>query len=302
MPKSPTENITRRIRVFRHNSNLAKPVGSDVTDEVFEQIVKKFPRYKTSPSTIYLERPLGHQDLDEFLTFLRSLELKIQKRKADRPMQVTVADLQEFTKAEINSALLVECALTAPQIASGVRFLDNLHGEFKVEVDSRLIKNKNKQFGALWPHSSRLVVREAAKRKLESVGLTGLCFKLLGTTSADGKWPPGIEPLYQIWGELELPPVKILLCDNAGNVFPSEGNRGPFPAGCLLLDGYIQFPQLQYAAHEVERLGSFDVAHTYERIGSNEPCCHQLVYSQKAIKAFREIGMKVTLKPVLICD
>ena len=149
-------------------------------------------------------------------------------------------------------------------------------------------------FGA-WGNA--LIVRGEMKEKLAAAGLKHLAFRKLDTET--GEWPPDIQPLYLLWSDFELPPVQNLLFDNKVRVFPSEGNWGPHPDGCFLLDSYEMSPRPRYNRAHVDP-SAFDVALTYERFGNHEPCWPALIVSQTFRAVCKKLGIKLTWWPVIL--
>jgi hypothetical protein len=106
------------------------------------------------------------------------------------------------------------------------------------------------------------------------------------------QWPDGVEPLFLVWSEIELPPVRNWLFDNEGRVFQSEGNRGPLSDGCFVLEGKDEEYHWHYREQDLARIGDFDIAYTYERHGGKEPCYRLVVVSQRFRRVMEELGFK----------
>ncbi len=301
--KASAKERVRRIKVIKRNLNLneyKRYPNLDVSAELFELIAARFPQYQSSKQFLNLSRPIGHEDLDEFLGFLTSLGLKLQAHKADRHAQVRLVDVENITDAEIANAPFLECVLAAPQIVTAKMGLRDGETEPQIVVDQRLKKNRGRDFGSLWPYTNAIVVREAAKGRLEQANLRHLRFRLLATATDSKPWPDDIEPLYQVWSDLELPPVSCLLHDNDGQVFNSDVPQDSLSNGCFLLDGLKGYPSYQYDADQLSNVGPFDLAFTKERFGGTQLRQRSLICSQKAVLAFKELGMKLTLYPVSV--
>lgn len=158
--------------------------------------------------------------------------------------------------------------------------LDGFAAKWTVKTDQRLKQkaNQRREIGCIWAHGDRVLVRGSLRQKFEQSGLKHLVFVPLDVDS--GAWPPGVEPWWLLWSDLELPPVENLLFDNDGRVWKSNEDRGPFPNGCWPLDGYEGQPRLTYDRARLD-LDAFDVAVTYERVGNREPCLRQPIFSQR---------------------
>ena len=165
--------------------------------------------------------------------------------------------------------------------------------------EPRLKKQRGHDFGHAYA-SQYILVRGEAKKRLESSGLMGIKFiplelkdKRFWENPQTVAWPDGVEPLFLMWSEIELPPVRNWLFDNEGRVFPSTGNRGPFTDGCLLLEGHFTHVHMHYLKSEIDALGDFDMAYTYERYGGKDPSCERrLLVSQRFRQVMKEFGFK----------
>lgn len=163
--------------------------------------------------------------------------------------------------------------------------------------DSRLRKTRSREIGGIFAFPGRILVRGKMKQKLEDAGLKGLELRPLGLLSMDprkGKglikipWPEDIEPLYQVYSNVELPVCKNWMFDNKGRVFHPR-DRDFLPDGCMPLNGREVMGALHYSKAEIDPFMDFDIVRTYERYWKNVPT---LLVSKRLLNIFKELGIK----------
>lgn len=277
---------------------LKRPPSDGIPKYIFESIAAHFPDYVTFPGSIKLERPKGHRNLDELLSFAVEAGATIQKDRSDFPAQVCIRDYEVYS-AEINeAACLLECEIHEASFDA----IDTVATEDGLGIRHFFsrppsAKSREQNYGSCGNLFHLLAVRGEAKKRLQESGLKHLQLVPMITDAADGRWPDAIEPLYLLWSNYRLPPVDLPVFDNSYNIYPRNCRPERIDRGCYLLDGCKVDPQLVYETLDLE---AFDIARTYERFGGDQPCYHKLVYSQRARKVLEEIGMNLKLRPVIL--
>ena len=294
------ESSYRRIKIVKRSlvaDLLKRPINDGVPAEIFGRIAGRYPGYVTSPDFINLERPKGHPDLDELLTYAKEAGATIQRDKSDAPAQVYIMDYTIYTKEEQLSAQLVECLLHDPVMDSIVEVDDGGTLGFCYALCAESSDSERLLFGSVPNLPHVIAVRGMAKKLLEAADLKHLCLMPLLTNSVDGDWTSSSDQLYFIWSNYELPPIRRAMFDGKGTVYPIENRPEESEKGCYLLDGYEMRPQLCYGNISSEE---FDVARSRERVGGKEECYTKLVFSQRARKVLEDIGMNLELQPVVV--
>jgi hypothetical protein len=288
---------TRVIRIDRR-SPVADLLNGSIKDgmpvPIFERLAAKFPGYLKNENALELKRPIGHPDLDELLSLVVEYGAAVQVDRNDFPCQVEVRDYVVYSESELSSSPLVECEVHKPNFSDLVLLTEGDGPAVVCRFSNHAAKREFGGMANLW---HILAVRGKARESLEKAGLKHLQLVPVVSQKPDGRWPSGVDPLYIVWSDYELPPVDMPVFDNDHKIYPPEGRPKIIKRGCYLLDGYEILPRLKYK--DVDP-GAFDVARSYERFGGEEPCYHKLVYSQRARSVLEDIGMKLELRPVRI--
>lgn len=286
-----------------HPTNPDFPEEGKMPLEMYAKVLARFPEHSRARGEYMRAERLPDADprVHELLAFLKEVGAIIPvdrtvMREGVSAKKYKLYDEKQLQK-EIDQAPLLEVNHDGLIIAETSWLPDGMP---YVINEPRLRKQRAYEFGHAYAWNHFMMVRGQAKKTLESSGLKGL--KLLPLELKDKphwqnpqtleQWPEGVEPLFLVWSDVELPPVRNWLFDNEGRVFPSEGNRGPFTDGCMVLEGPGEEYRWHYRKSEIDALGDFDIAHTYERHGSKEPCGPLLVVSQKFRRVMRELGFK----------
>ena len=300
----PHENMKdysfRRIYIEKRSDVsdlLKKPLNDGLPRDKFAKIAERFPQYVKYGDSIQLERPQGHPDLEELLSYAQALGAIISIDASDTPSQVRIYDFPFYSRGEQLSAQLVECLLTQPVYSA----IDSNSTEESLGL---FYKNAGKvgavhsdQFGSLGNLSNIIAVRGRAVEVLLAAKLKHLRLVPLATDAADRQWPGSSEPLFIIWSDYELPPLDMELFDNKGKLYRRGRSAAEAPKWVYAVDGYAVHPRLHWDRLEI---GEFDIGRTRERLGGVEPFYHSLVYSQRARAVLEEIGMKLNLRPVVL--
>lgn len=163
--------------------------------------------------------------------------------------------------------------------------------------DLRLKKNRKLEIGGAFAFPEFILVRGETKRKILEAGLKGLSFarmKLgenrLNTDPAklSADWPEGIEPLYLMTSEVELPVSKNWMFDDAGRVFHPR-DRGFESKMYYPLNGRENSGRLHYSKDEIAPFLEFDVVRTYEHYTRNQP---KILVSKRFREVFNNLGIK----------
>lgn len=267
---------------------------------LFEELCRLFPHYSRAGGK-YLEIttvPEGDPGLLDFLSKVQNLGIKLPVDRSEVSAGISLYHLRGIAPSLVNEAPLLEPWCEGAQLAD-TQWIER--GVPYVLFNECLRKKKDHQWGRAASWSTMLLVRGEMMEKISRANLVGLSFRPLSLGNknfwegfkAIPEWPKGVEPLYQIWSTIELPPIRNWLFDNKGRVFSSTGNRGPFPDGCLYLEEFYSQPQLHYRRPEIASLGEFDIAHTYERFGSKDHVAHPtLLVSQRFRAVLEEAGCK----------
>lgn len=288
------------INIRPENPNF--PEEGNMPRTMYEKVLARFPEYSRARGLYMCAEKLPDSDPrpHELLAFLKEIGAIIPMDRTVMKEGVSARRYRLYDekrmKMEIDQAPLLEVNHLGLIIAETSWLPDGMP---YVVNDSRLKKQRARDFGYAYAWNHLMMVRGEAKKKLESSGLKGL--RLLQLELKDKQfwdhpqtvdWPDGVEPLFLVWSEIELPPVRNWLFDNEGRVFQSEGNRGPFSDGCMVLEGKDEEYHWHYRKHDLARVGDFDIAYTYERHGSKEPCYRLLVVSQEFRRVMEELGFK----------
>lgn len=285
------------IKVSLASSEL--PRNGGLEERLFRKVCDRFPEFRTSESFLGLSNiPESDPRVAEFISGLRGLGVRIPDDRSLERTGVALSHFRRFSQVEIDAAPLFDVTLLKPIIAE-IWWMPDGSGMPYVLKSPALRKYGKREWGHAFGWNEIIFVRGAAKTRLEGAGLKGL--QLIKLPLVKGKlekdqvpkevWPEDIDPLYLVWSRVELPPITNWLFDNAGRVFASVGNRGPFTDGCMPLEEYFILAQFHYRKAEIDALGDFDVAVTYERYGSKDIGSHRrLVVKPRFREAMSELG------------
>jgi hypothetical protein len=190
-----------------------------------------------------------------------------------------------WSKKEINSSELLWLRASRLIATHAEKGLDQLAREdYVAKVDSRL--NSGVQFGSLMPFTALAVAEPLRSQLLEEnprgLHLPPVCF--LPEARKVGK------PLWAVRSRVVMPRPLNLLQGEQGN--PVEPNTEWW---CWWDDGGRDPAVLRYQRTEVEALGPFDIAMTFERVGQTEQGAYrQCIVTQR----FREVMGKLKVKGV----
>ena len=197
---------------------------------------------------------------------------------ADRDHVFGLHKVREYTPKEIGSRELLYIEFVGKAIAE---HKDGTPEQVEAEqyVVERHRKKKTVQFGYLTPFTAKAVTGEL-KDQLEDAGLKRVEFEPV--INGDDIW--------KLWSSLRMPRCLLPLVDqNGAEVEPDDSPE--FGEQYFDDKGYNP-PELTYNRNEVEKLGTFDIAMTAERIGGYPEVFRLHVVSQR----FREVlkQLKVT--------
>jgi hypothetical protein len=174
-----------------------------------------------------------------------------------------VGGTREFTKEEMDKAkflLVFSTKQTARETARGPG------GEMIVkrsDITKWRLGTSRQEF--------TMLCLDSLKREMEAEGFVGLEFK---PVTVVGKSPP-VEPVWEIWTQLKMPPMKNRLVNPDGTEH-MPGTPGPHG----LDDPFI--PHLyRFDAKGIEALGNADAVFTQEIFGWNKRPEPQLFFSQR---------------------
>jgi len=154
--------------------------------------------------------------------------------------------------------------------------------EYVVSVDSK--QNSKTQFGSLSPFMA-MAVAEPLRSQLLDAGLIGLD---LPPVVFVPRSKPVRKPLWALRSSVILPRPANLLQGEHGN--PVEPNT---EWACMWDDGGIYPPVLHYRSAEIEKIGRFDIALTFERVGITvQGAFRQCIVSQKFRQVFDTLKVK----------
>ena len=161
--------------------------------------------------------------------------------------------------------------------------------DYVAAVDSK--QNSKTQFGSLSPFMA-LAVAEPLRSQVLDAGLTGLH---LPPVVFVPRSKPVRKPLWALRSSVMLP--------RAGNLLQGEHGNEVEPNtewACMWDDGGMYPPVLHYQRAEIEQLGRFDIALTYERVGITvQGAFRQCIVSQRFREVFATLNVKgVTYVPV----
>jgi hypothetical protein len=280
-----------------HQENLNFPQDGKLPKAIYDRVLKRFPQYACANGG-YMQLcqvPETDPRLAEFLNGLREEGAILPMDNSVMRTGVTMSRIRRDWQDNIDLASLLEMEHAGVMTAETDPLPDGMPYVIR---EPRLKTQRSHDFGHAYA-SQYILVRGEAKKTLESSGLKGL--KLIPLEVKDKRfwenpqtvaWPDGVEPWFLMWSEIELPPVRNWLFDNAGRVFPSTGNRGPFTDGCLILEGHFTFVHMHYLKSEIDALGDFDMACTYERYSKAPWDGRRLLVSQRFRRVMKELGFK----------
>lgn len=144
-----------------------------------------------------------------------------------------------------------------------------------------------------------LCCRDEVREKLENSGLKQLKFREMAVMFPE-KLPKNHQPIYQLTSDLILPPSSNWLFDNKGHVWKASDPVQRFPHGCLPLERWHIYPEYHYREIDLKIVPEFDFALTHERIGSQEPCRHDFVCSQRFREVLKELKLPTKFSPIRV--
>lgn len=153
------------------------------------------------------------------------------------------------------------------------------------------------------PVSHTHVAVQRARDALERANLVGLRFLPVEKNyeSVDCDLYDEEDTWWELESDLELPPLapSVALVHRDGTPF-----TGDFSKGCGRKKGLYTNAELHYRRSDLERLGHFDAARTYEHFHPRGPAprSRALVVSQKFYRACRENDIRTRFVPVRIDD
>jgi hypothetical protein len=269
--------------------------GLDI--EAFRKICNRYPEYVIDNGRRWGILGVSPEDqfINDVLTYASAIGITIP---IDQSVMRTGVDYRQYPS---NKDLIFEqspftsAALVGTIIADGW-FNDN-GGSF-VYCNSRLRKMKGAVIGGLASFPSTILIRgDMMKEKLENAGLRGLSLRPLdlgenlpksaGLRLLD-EWPSGIEPLFQIYSDVELPMCRNWMFDNCGRVFYPR-DREFLPDGCMPLNGRGPMDVLHYSESEINSFFEYDVVRTYERFGREGT---RILVSKRFQVIFKNLGIR----------
>ena len=225
---------------------------------------------------IDVKEPEGSERLKKLLAAIKDkygfvLNERLVVPVADRDHVFGVHKVREYTPEEIDSCELLYINFAGKAIAE---HKDGTPEQVEAEqyVVERHRKKKTVQFGYLTPFAAKAVTGEL-KDQLEDAGLKRVEFEPV--INGDDIW--------KLWSSLKMPRCLLPLVDqNGAEIGPDV--RPKFGEQYFDDKGYNP-PELTYNRNEVEKLGTFDIAMTAERIGGYPEVFRLHVVSQR----FREV-------------
>lgn len=153
---------------------------------------------------------------------------------------------------------------------------------------------------ALVPHRVRFVLEQAGLYRLRYRPTVPVRVVDELKPIADCSWNEFPEPWWELTSDLVLPPVSPSMALVSWSGKPIV--RGSTDM-CAASDGsgFLGFPELRYLRAEVEALGSFDLAHVFER-SSPSTLDRALVASRRFYEVCREHDLGVNWIPVHLED
>lgn len=144
---------------------------------------------------------------------------------------------------------------------------------------------------------------QRARDALESANLIGLKFLPVEKTyeSVDYDLFDEEDTWWELESDIELPPLAPSMTLETRDGRPFQGD---FSEGCVRRDGFYTHPELHYRRADLERIGPFDAARTFEHFHPRGPAprSRAFVVSQKFYQVCRDNGIKTRFVPVRIDD
>jgi hypothetical protein len=149
--------------------------------------------------------------------------------------------------------------------------------------------------------SCTYITVQRARDALEAANLKGLKFLPVEKSyeSIDYDLYDEEDTWWELESDIELPPLapSMTLETRDGKPF-----RGDFTEGCIRREGFYTHPELHYRRADLERIGPFDAARTYEHFHPRGPAplSRAFVVSQNFYRVCRNNGIKTRFVPVRI--
>lgn len=161
----------------------------------------------------------------------------------------------------------------------------------RVDVDIALVDWDSRTF----------IANARTERTLEAAKLRGLMFLPVEKAydSSEYSLSGNEDAWWELESEIELPPLapSVTLETRDGGPF-----RGDFSEGCLRREGLYSHPELHYRRADLEKVGLFDAARTYEHfypIGP-APMCRAMVVSRRFYQVCKAHNVQTRFVPVRI--
>lgn len=259
-----------------------------------EKIGEKFPdgmvgRYWTSPAS-------DHDDyrFKEVLDYVQSIGIVIPPDESALRSGVNYRIFSEAAKMHRENSAFVEARLVGA-IPAEIGF-DANSMPFVVS-DTRLKKGLKFETGGAFAFPEFILVRGEARTRILESELAGLTFiktkvgknrLIKDPEELSEEWPDGIEPLYLMTSNVELPVCKNWMFDDAGRVFHPRDRD--FESNMYYpLNGRENMGPLHYAEEDIAAYLNFDVVKTYEHYIRNHP---KLLVSKRFRDVFKSLGIK----------
>lgn len=278
-----------------------------VPSRLFELICKEFPEHVTKYGWGFVGIPQEDPLVGRFMKFAASIGLNIPADRSRMNTGITYS-IYRSDQLEIHRrAFFTSPALVGPILAEvGFR----ADGEPVILHNARLKKASQIEIGGVFAFPEIIVVRGEMKERIAKAGLAGLSLRPLALSSADpGKgqalneieWPEGIEPLFQVFSEVELPTCKNWMFDNIGRVF-HPADRDSLPDGCMPLNGLQRTGTLHYAKEDIDPFVKYDIVKTYERYGKYGAALLVSHHFREILKELKISRLEYDLGYYAVCD
>jgi hypothetical protein len=242
-------------------------------DAVFAEILKTLARHDILPWTDHSRMPLPGKEFE--LIYRR-----------------------EYDETDFESSKLLECDPPIRHCDEG----RSSRGQLKLDRHSLKL---NRRFFKSSMSAAKIVVSEKTMKVLKKAKLKHLKFRPTILIDAKGDqdyelgWDGWSDPRWELTSDLVLPKMSRDLQLVTFDGSPVKGDD--YSNGCLIHEGFYRPPEIHYRRKDLPPLESFDVALSYEPIGTN-PLVQEraLIFSNRFYQVCKELKLKADWVPVRI--